>query len=165
MTKQYGFHRRRRRAAPDARPAWWRACDKNGLDGRHGSSATSSLMKTGGWRQDRMTGAWHQDVTAPGYVSDRRATTATIPHVKVCPTKAHCEARRQGRPSRHRPLPSASGAACARRPAPTVRLVLDEKARKMTKCDACVDRVVKGELPVCVAACPQRAISFGRESA
>ena len=39
--------------------------------------------------------------------------------------------------------------------------VLDEKAHKMTKCDACVDRVVKGELPVCVAACPQRALDFG----
>lgn len=32
---------------------------------------------------------------------------------------------------------------------------------EMTKCDACVDRVVKGEPPVCVAACPQRALDFG----
>ena len=31
----------------------------------------------------------------------------------------------------------------------------------MTKCDACIDRVVKGEMPVCVAACPQRALDFG----
>jgi anaerobic dimethyl sulfoxide reductase subunit B (iron-sulfur subunit) len=31
----------------------------------------------------------------------------------------------------------------------------------MTKCDMCADLVAKGERPVCVEACPQRAIDFG----
>lgn len=31
----------------------------------------------------------------------------------------------------------------------------------MTKCDACLDRLAKSEKPVCVAACPQRALDFG----
>ena len=34
--------------------------------------------------------------------------------------------------------------------------VLDQKVRKMTKCDACVDRLEKGHLPICVESCPQR---------
>ena len=55
---------------------------------------------SGSWRQDRMTGAWHQDVRRHG-TSRSPATTATNPAcVKVCPTKAHCEARRRGRPRR-----------------------------------------------------------------
>ena len=32
---------------------------------------------------------------------------------------------------------------------------------KMRKCDMCVDRLARKELPVCVAACPQRALDFG----
>ncbi len=31
----------------------------------------------------------------------------------------------------------------------------------MTKCDACLDRLEKGGAPICVEACPQRAIHFG----
>ncbi len=34
-------------------------------------------MQTGGWRQDRATGAWHQDVRPT--TSRSRATTAPIP--------------------------------------------------------------------------------------
>ena len=37
---------------------------------------------------------------------------------------------------------------------------LDEKAHKMTKCDACADRLIKGEKPVCVADCQQCALDF-----
>ncbi|MDR1856807.1 MAG: dimethylsulfoxide reductase subunit B [Desulfovibrio sp.] len=32
---------------------------------------------------------------------------------------------------------------------------------KMTKCDFCYDKQLKGETPTCVAACPMRAIKFG----
>lgn len=39
--------------------------------------------------------------------------------------------------------------------------VLDPKARKMTKCDGCLDRLEKGLMPICVEASPQRAIEFG----
>ena len=38
---------------------------------------------------------------------------------------------------------------------------LDEKAHKMRKCDACIDRLEKGKQPICVESCPQRAIEFG----
>ncbi|PWL78502.1 MAG: oxidoreductase [Coriobacteriia bacterium] len=31
----------------------------------------------------------------------------------------------------------------------------------MSKCTMCYDRLVEGELPICVAACPQRALDFG----
>ena len=31
----------------------------------------------------------------------------------------------------------------------------------MTKCTMCYEKLVAGELPVCVAACPQRALDFG----
>ena len=40
----------------------------------------------------------------------------------------------------------------------------NEKARKMMKCDGCLDRLEKGGAPICVEACPQRAISFGEIS-
>lgn len=32
---------------------------------------------------------------------------------------------------------------------------------KMSKCDMCMDLLAKGELPVCVAACPLEALKFG----
>lgn len=32
---------------------------------------------------------------------------------------------------------------------------------RCAKCDMCVDRLARKELPVCVAACPQRALDFG----
>lgn len=38
---------------------------------------------------------------------------------------------------------------------------LDEKAHKMTKCDACLNRLEQGLQPICVEACPQRALEFG----
>ena len=31
----------------------------------------------------------------------------------------------------------------------------------MSKCTMCYDKLVKGELPICVASCPQRALDFG----
>lgn len=37
----------------------------------------------------------------------------------------------------------------------------DVKAKKMLKCDGCLDRLEKGLAPVCVESCTQRAIEFG----
>ena len=38
---------------------------------------------------------------------------------------------------------------------------LDELAQKIVKCDTCKDLRAAGKSPVCVAACPMRAIDFG----
>ena len=37
----------------------------------------------------------------------------------------------------------------------------DTAELKMSKCDSCLDLREKGESPVCVSSCPQRAIEFG----
>lgn len=37
---------------------------------------------------------------------------------------------------------------------------LDEAERTIVKCDQCVERVERGELPACVQACPSGAIQF-----
>ena len=39
--------------------------------------------------------------------------------------------------------------------------VLNPATRKMSKCDACADRLDHGLQPICVESCPQRAIEFG----
>lgn len=38
---------------------------------------------------------------------------------------------------------------------------VDEELGQSRKCDACAERVVTGEKPVCVEACPARALDFG----
>lgn len=37
----------------------------------------------------------------------------------------------------------------------------NEKKGVMTKCDLCVDLLEVGQIPACVASCPQRALDFG----
>lgn len=37
----------------------------------------------------------------------------------------------------------------------------DELGEKMTKCTMCIDRLERGEKPVCVLSCPLRALDFG----
>lgn len=37
----------------------------------------------------------------------------------------------------------------------------DEPGTKMSKCTMCIDRLEKGQLPICVASCPMRALDFG----
>ncbi len=37
----------------------------------------------------------------------------------------------------------------------------DEPGTKMSKCTLCIDRLEKGELPVCAVSCPMRALDFG----
>lgn len=38
---------------------------------------------------------------------------------------------------------------------------VDEELKKAIRCDGCRDRVAAGEKPVCVEACPARALDFG----
>ncbi len=37
----------------------------------------------------------------------------------------------------------------------------DEEKHVMAKCDGCYEYVARGEKPICVASCPQRALDFG----
>lgn len=38
---------------------------------------------------------------------------------------------------------------------------IDEEAKKAVRCHGCADRVAEGTKPVCVEACPARALDFG----
>lgn len=157
MTKQYGF------VVDVSRCTGCRTCAVACKDA-HNLPVGLNLRRvleeaSGSWRQDRMTGAWHQDVTH-GYVSVSCNHCDDPACVKVCPTKAHAKHDDKGGLVLIDPAKCIGCGMCAKA-CPYGAPVLDEKAHKMTKCDACVDRVVKGELPVCVAACLQRALDFG----
>ena len=132
MTKQYGF------VVDVSRCTGCRTCAVACKDA-HNLPVGLNLRRvleeaSGSWRQDRMTGAWHQDVRA-WYVSIACNHCENPACVKVCPTKAHYKRAEDG------------------------LVVIDRD-----KCDGCLDRLEKGGAPICVEACPQRAISFGEIS-
>ena len=80
--------------------------------------------------------------------------------VKVCPTKAHAKHPELGGLvliDRNKCI----GCGACMFACPYHAPKLDKNAKKMTKCDACVDRISKGGMPVCVEACTQRALDFG----
>ena len=41
---------------------------------------------------------------------------------------------------------------------------VDEEKKKAVRCDLCADRVTQGKQPICVEACPLRALDFGEIS-
>lgn len=155
--KQYGFY------FDASRCTGCKACqiacaDKNGLeDGRFFRNVLP--YESGSWREDRATGAWHQDVFH-GYVSVSCNHCDDPACVKVCPTKAHAKHPELGGLVLIDPK-KCIGCGMCMAACPYHAPVLDKKAGKMTKCDACVDRISKGGLPVCVEACTQRALDFG----
>lgn len=112
----------------------------------------------GNWRQDRATGAWHQDAFAY-YLSISYNECSDPACVKVCPTKAHFKRAEDGLVLIDPKKCIGCGACLAACPYGAPQL--DREARKMRKCDTCLDRREKGLNPVCVDACPQRALDFG----
>lgn len=112
----------------------------------------------GNWRQDRATGAWHQDAFAY-YLSISCNECSDPACVKVCPTKAHFKRAEDGLVLIDPKKCIGCGACLASCPYGAPQL--DREARKMRKCDTCLDRREKGLNPVCVDACPQRALDFG----
>ncbi len=114
----------------------------------------------GDWKKDA-NGAWLQDVR--GYYVPIACNECADPAcVKVCPTKAHFKRESDGLVLIDEKKCIGCGA-CAQA-CPYGVPVLDETAHKMHKCDACADRLAQGLLPICVEACPQRAIEFGEIS-
>lgn len=114
----------------------------------------------GDWKKDA-NGAWLQDVR--GYYVPIACNECADPAcVKVCPTKAHFKRESDGLVLIDEEKCIGCGA-CSQA-CPYGAPVLDETAHKMHKCDACADRLAQGLLPICVEACPQRAIEFGEIS-
>ena len=113
----------------------------------------------GDWKKDANGGL--QDVR--GYYVPIACNECADPAcVKVCPTKAHFKRESDGLVLIDEKKCIGCGA-CAQA-CPYGAPVLDETAHKMHKCDACADRLAQGLLPICVEACPQRAIEFGEIS-
>ena len=112
----------------------------------------------GSWRQDCMTGAWREDVFAY-YLSISCNECADPACVKVCPTKAHYKRQEDGLVLIDQE--KCIGCGMCAKACPYGAPQMDHSAKKMRKCDACIDRLEKGLEPACVASCPQRAIAFG----
>ena len=114
-------------------------------------------VEGGTWKKTP-EGLWKQDVFAY-YVSIGCNQCADPACVKVCPTKAHFKRVEDGLVVIDRAMCIGCGMCAKACPYGVPRL--DEKAHKMLKCDGCVARTSKGENPVCVESCPERAIVFG----
>lgn len=111
----------------------------------------------GNWKQ-QSDGSWAQDVF--GYFVSIGCNHCADPAcVKYCPTKAHHKRAEDG-------LVVIDEAKCigcgmCAQACPYGAPVLDTAAKKMRKCDACLDRLTRGLQPICVESCPNRAIEFG----
>lgn len=139
MTKQYGF------VVDVSRCTGCRTCAVACKDA-HNLPVGLNLRRvleeaSGSWRQDRMTGAWHQDVRA-WYVSIACNHCENPACVKVCPTKAHYKRAEDGLVVIDRD--KCIGCGMCAQACPYGAPQLDEKARKMMKCDGCLDRLEKG---------------------
>lgn len=132
------------------------ACkDKNNLEvGRNFRRVAE--YAGGDWKQ--VKGAWKQDVFA--YYTSIACNHCVEPAcTKVCPTGAHAKRKEDGLVLIDQK--KCIGCKLCATACPYGAPQFDEKAGKMSKCDACVDRLAEGKLPSCVESCPQRALDFG----
>ncbi|ADN76677.1 dimethylsulfoxide reductase, chain B [Ferrimonas balearica DSM 9799] len=79
--------------------------------------------------------------------------------VKACPTGACHKSRSTGLVSIDRGV--CIGCASCARACPYDAPQLNQATGTMMKCDGCADRLAEGKAPICVAACPMRALDFG----
>ena len=133
------------------------ACkDKNGLEiGRNFRRVTE--YSGGDWKTT-FDGAGDAKVFAY-YISVSCNQCSDPACVKACPTGAHFKRKEDGLVLID-PAKCIGCGACFKA-CPYGAPQFDPKAKKMTKCDTCLDRRAKGINPTCVDACPQRAIEFG----
>lgn len=78
--------------------------------------------------------------------------------IKVCPTGAHAK-RENGLVTIDQSL--CIGCKQCAQACPYGAPQFNEQLKKMTKCNACEERLAEGKKPICVEACPLRAIEFG----
>lgn len=156
MTKQYGFYFNATRCT-GCRTCVVACKDKNNL--QDGRAFRRVLEAEGGDWKENADGSWTQNVVA--YFTSVSCNHCADPAcVKVCPTGAHKKhADRRGLVLID-PKECIGCGACAFA-CPYDAPQLDVEAKKMTKCDMCIDRLEKGLMPACVGACPQRALDFG----
>lgn len=110
----------------------------------------------GSWKQDRR-GTWHTDCFAY-YVSNACNHCADPACMAVCPTGAmHKDERGLVSVNVRRCIGCGYCALSCPYRAPKV----DRQAGHSVKCDGCTQRVEQGLPPICVAACPLRALDFG----
>lgn len=112
----------------------------------------------GKWSKDPKSGAWKQNVYAY-YLSIACNHCSDPACVKACPTGAHHKRTEDGLVVIN--TDKCIGCGNCAKACPYGAPELDEKAHKMTKCDACLNRLEQGLQPICVEACPQRALEFG----
>lgn len=110
----------------------------------------------GAWSQNH-DGSYEQDIFAH-YASVGCNHCAEPVCVKACPTGAMHKRRDNGLVLVEESL--CIGCESCSRACPYDAPQLDSQRKIMTKCDGCQDRLQAGKQPICVEACPLRALDF-----
>lgn len=111
----------------------------------------------GSWAEGK-DGLWTNEVFAY-YVSDACNHCAQPACVEVCPQTSMKKDEETGLVFND-PETCIACSSCANA-CPYGAPAINEEANISVKCDGCYERVVAGGMPICVEACPLRALEFG----